>query len=67
MGNNHAIWRYNLSLDYLKGKNVPKDDEKSFTLNAEAARLGHREAILAMGWYYLGGVGVERDYEKARK
>lgn len=67
MGTNEAIWRYNLSLDLLQGKNMPKDEEKSFTLNAEAARLGDRDAILAMGWYYLGGVGVARDLDKARK
>ena len=67
MGTSDAIWRYNLSLDYLQGKTLPQDDAKSFELNAEAARLGHRDAILAMGWYYLNGAGVVQDYEKAGK
>jgi TPR repeat protein len=64
---NEQIRLYNKSLDYLEGKGVPQDSEKSFALNAEAAHEGYRPAVLAMGWYYLGGVGVPRDYEKARK
>jgi uncharacterized protein len=67
MTTNQQIQVYNESLDYLQGKNVPQDSEKSFALNAEAAHAGYRDAILAMGWYYLGGVGVSQDYEKAEK
>ena len=67
MANNHAIWLYNTSLDYLDGKNVPQDLSKSFTLNTKAAALGYHDAILAMGWYYLGGVGVAQNIEKAEK
>jgi TPR repeat protein len=62
---NEQIWLYNESIDYLNGKGVPKDEVKSFALNSQAAHAGYREAILAMGWYYLGGVGVQQDYEKA--
>ena len=67
MTTNEQIWLYNQSIDYLQGKSVPQDSEKSFALNAQAAHAGYRDAILAMGWYYLGGVGVPKDYEKAEK
>lgn len=58
---------YSRSIAYLQGRGVPEDLERSFQLNAVAARAGHRDAVLAMGWYYLGGVGVAQCYEKARK
>jgi uncharacterized protein len=58
---------YNQSLDYLQGDGVSKDEVRSFALNAEAANEGHADAVLAMGWFYLNGVGVERDVERARK
>ena len=58
---------YCRSLDYLLGRGVPKDEHRSFALNAEAADRGHSDAVLAMGWFYLNGVGVERDLERARR
>jgi uncharacterized protein len=58
---------YNQSLAYLHGDGVPKDYARSFELNRKAAALGDRDAILAMGWYFLGGVGVERDEEQGRR
>jgi uncharacterized protein len=58
---------YNRSLDLLDGRNVAKDDRRSFELNAESAASGYRDAVLAMGWYYLNGVGVDRDVDEARK
>ena len=67
MNTNEQIWAYNQSLDFLQGKNTPQDSEKSFALNLKAANGGYRDAVLAMGWYYLGGVGVERNLEKAKK
>lgn len=67
MTTNEKILLYNRSLDYLKGSNAPKDSEKSFALNAQVAQAGFRDAILAMGWYYMGGVGVPRNYELAKK
>lgn len=67
MTTNEQIRLYNESIDYLEGKGVPQDSERSFALNARAAHEGYREAVLAMGWYYLGGVGVTQDYEKAKK
>ena len=58
---------YNQSLDLLNGRNVAKDERRSFELNSEAAAGGYRDAVLAMGWYYLNGVGVDRDLDEARK
>jgi TPR repeat protein len=56
---------YNQSLAYLDGKGVPRDLERSFALCAEAAATSHSDAVLAMGWHYLNGVGVERDLRLA--
>ena len=67
MNANEQIWAYNQSLNFLQGKSVLQNFEKSFALNLEAANGGYRDAVLAMGWYYLGGVGVERNLEKAKK
>lgn len=58
---------YNQSLDYLLGRGVKKDEQRSFLLNAEAAHAGHGDALLAMGWFLLNGVGVERDADRAKK
>ena len=57
---------YNRSLDLLNGDGVDEDPKESFKLNAEAAEYDHHDAVLAMGWYYLNGVGVGRDLEKAK-
>ena len=57
---------YNRSLDLLNGDGVEKNPEESFRLNAEAAAYDHRDAVLAMGWYYLNGIGVEKDLDKAK-
>jgi uncharacterized protein len=58
---------YNQSLALLDGKNVPKDEKKSFAANAQAASMGFRDAVLAMGWYYLNGVGVSKDVDEAKR
>jgi TPR repeat protein len=58
---------YCRSLDYLLGRGVPKDEHHSFALNAEAADRGQSDAVLAMGWFSINGLGVERDLERARK
>jgi TPR repeat protein len=36
-------------------------------LNLQAADSGMKDAVLAMGWFYLNGVGVEQDTEQARR
>jgi TPR repeat protein len=58
---------YNESLDLLQGQGVARDEKRSFALNAEAAKGGHADAVLAMGWFYLNGVGVDRDADKAKR
>jgi len=60
-------WLYQQSLDLLHGQGVARDDKKSFELNARAAESGLKDAVLAMGWYYLNGVGVECDVELAKE
>lgn len=62
-----AVCLYNESLGLLRGNGAGKDEHRAFSLNAEAARAGHSDAVLAMGWFYLNGIGVERDVEHARK
>ena len=57
---------YNQSIASLKGQGVPLDEACAFSLNAEAAREGHADAVLAMGWFHLGGIGISRDVQKAR-
>lgn len=57
---------YNKSLNYLEGRGVAKHDGRSFALNVEAAHGGHAGTAFAMGWYYLNGVGVARDVERAK-
>ena len=59
--------RYCRSLALLKGRGVPKNEAQAFALNAEAADAGHGDAVLAMGWFYLNGVGVAKNLELARK
>jgi TPR repeat protein len=64
---NEAIELYNESLDYLLGdKAKPVDVAKSFALNKRAAELRYSDAILAMGWFYVGGRGVARDVSLAQ-
>jgi TPR repeat protein len=58
---------YNESLDFLRGDKAPKNPKRAFFLNADAAKSGHADAVLAMGWFYLNGVGTKRDIEKSKK
>ncbi len=62
-----AISLYNESLRFLRGQGVAKDEQRAFVLNAEAAQSGYGDAVLAMGWFYINGIGVARDIERARK
>ena len=62
-----AIYLYNRSLDYLVGDGVAKDERRAFALKAEAAQSGYADAVLAMGWFYFNGIGVDRDIELARR
>lgn len=58
---------YNQSLAYLDGKGVAQDHERAFALCSEAAAGGLTDAVLAMGWHYLNGVGVEKDLDLAER
>ena len=62
-----GVYLYNRSLEFLTGEGVAKDEEQAFRLNADSAKLGYGDAVLAMGWFYLNGTGVPRDLELARK
>jgi TPR repeat protein len=56
-----SSWRsYNHSLKLLDS-----DEAEAFRLNLIAAQNGMHDAVLAMGWFYLNGVGVERDEDAA--
>lgn len=61
-----AVSLYNRSLESLGIGGHPVDESHAFELNAQAAALGFRDAILAMGWFYLNGRGVERDIPSAQ-
>ena len=63
----NPIELYNRSLDYLGMGGHPCDEAISFALNQEAATLGHRDAILAMGWFYLNGCGVDKNIPQAQR
>jgi TPR repeat protein len=63
---NYPSYLYNRSLESLDGRGAPEDARKAFLLNAQAAESGMRDAVLAMGWFYLNGVGVEQDAEQAK-
>ena len=63
----HSGWYYNQSLEYLTGDHVEIDKQKAFELNSQAAQEGFHDAVLAMGWFYLNGVGVEKNLQEARE
>jgi TPR repeat protein len=64
---NYPNHLYNRSLKSLDGQGAPQDPKEAFRLNSQAAESGMRDAVLAMGWFYLNGVGVEQDIEQARR
>jgi TPR repeat protein len=54
-------WRfYNHSL-----RQLDNNDDEAFRLNKIAAQNGMHDAVLAMGWFYLNGFGVEANQEEA--
>ncbi len=61
---NYPFYLYNRSLESLTGLHAREDAHKSFMLNSQAAESGMRDAVLAMGWFYLNGVGVEQILSK---
>lgn len=65
MNDFRACKLYNDSLARLNGQGVKQNDQLAFSLNLESAELGFADAILAMGWYYLNGVGVDSSVDQA--
>lgn len=63
---NEAIQLYNSSLDWLGYGGHACDDARAFQLNEQAANFDYPDAILAMGWFYLNGRGIERDLRLAQ-
>jgi TPR repeat protein len=59
-GGHPGFREYNKSL-----KRLGNDDEEAFRLNAIAADEGMHDAVLAMGWFYLNGAGVEANLDEA--
>jgi uncharacterized protein len=44
---------------------IDNNDAEAFRLNQIAAEDGMHDAVLAMGWFYLNGVGVKADKDEA--
>ncbi len=64
---NYPSYLYNRSLESLTGQHAREDARRSFNLNSQAAESGMKDAVLAMGWFYLNGVGIEQNIEQARR
>jgi TPR repeat protein len=46
---------------------LDNNDEEAFRLNTIAAENGMHDAVLAMGWFYLNGVGVKANQQEATR
>jgi TPR repeat protein len=55
-----GVREYNESLQKLES-----NEAEAFRLNARAAAIWMHDAVLAMGWFYLNGAGVEPDVDEA--
>ena len=58
---------YNRSLQLLDGLGMQRDEGRAFELCAQAAAAGYHDAVLAIGWHYLNGIGVEADVDEAER
>jgi TPR repeat protein len=56
---------YNDSLALLTGQGMEKDERRSFELNRTAAIGGNADAVLAMGWFYINGIGTDASISDA--
>ena len=56
---------YIKSLNYIGENGHPVNYAQAFSLNAQAASMGLRDAILAMGWFYYNGFGTPQDLRSA--
>mgnify|MGYP001993198279 CR=1 FL=1 len=55
-----------LGESYDQGKCVPQDYGRAFTLYSRAVEFGPSIVGLRLGYFYLNGLGVDRDEQKAR-
>lgn len=53
--------------DYFLGEGVAQSDEKGAALVQRAADAGNHRAIGFLGTLYMGGIGVEQDFDKAKE
>lgn len=60
---------YVLSQAYLEGIGVEKNEKKAFEWAKKSAILEYPEsdAILAVGWHYLNGIGVSEDIRESER
>jgi TPR repeat protein len=58
---------YAESLKHIGEYGYPENYAKAFSLNAAAAALGFHDAVLAMGWFYLNGLGVPENLHQAER
>lgn len=56
-----------MALHFLKGKDVPKDEKKAFTLLEKAASQDYPNAQYNLGVCLYGGLGVDKDPAKAKE
>ena len=59
--------QYNLGLCYINGDGVAKNINKGIELLTGAAKQGQGDAALALGNIYRFGIGVELNFEMAKK
>lgn len=63
---NLPLAQYNLSLLVLSGLGTDRNPEEAFALCTKAANHEQfAQAICNLGWFYLEGIGVEKDETKA--
>ena len=63
--NGYADAQFNLSIMYVEGIGIAKDDCKAVEWYQKAAEQGHIEAQFNLGGMYQFGIGIEKDARKA--
>lgn len=53
--------------DYFLGEGVAQSDTRGAALVQAAADAGNQRAIGLLGTLYMGGIGVEQDFDKAKE
>lgn len=60
-----SLWNLGVIYDNGKGK-ITKDKKKAFRYYLDAARLGFQDAKEQVAYMYENGIGVEKNYKKAK-